>query len=156
MAVELHRAGKADIETIWRMQLEAFAGLLEKYRDHETSPGAEPVEKIEARMLQPYTYYYFIEADGKTVGVIRVVDRKEEGVRKRVSPLFIMPEYRGKGYAQQAMLLAEEIHGSEGWALDTILQEPGNLHLYEKMGYRQTGETKEINGRMTLVFYEKN
>ena len=60
-----------------------------------------------------------------------------------------------RGYAQQAMQLAEEIHGSSGWELDTILQEKGNCHLYEKMGYKQTGETKVVNERMTLVFYHK-
>ena len=68
---------------------------------------------------------------------------------------FIMKEFRGRGYAQQAMRLAEEIHGSSGWELDTILQEKGNCHLYEKLGYRQTGETKVVNERLTLVFYRK-
>ena len=66
-----------------------------------------------------------------------------------------MPEFRGRGIAQEAMRLCEDMHGSENWELDTILQEPGNCHLYEKMGYRQTGRTEVINERMTLVFYEK-
>lgn len=67
-----------------------------------------------------------------------------------------MKEFRGRGYAQQAMQLAEEIHGSSGWKLDTILQENSSCHLYEKMGYKQTGETKVINKRMTLIFYKKD
>ena len=74
---------------------------------------------------------------------------------KKISPLFVMPEYRGKGVTQAAIRAAEAIHGSENWQLGTILQEEGNCHLYEKMGYHQTGETKVINARMTLVFYEK-
>ncbi|PZT54713.1 GNAT family acetyltransferase [Paenibacillus silvae] len=41
------------------------------------------------------------------------------------------------------------------WELATILQERGNCYLYEKLGYQQTGETKEINDKMTIVFYEK-
>ena len=56
-----------------------------------------------------------------------------------------MKEFRGRGYAQQAMRLAEEIHGSSGWELDTILQDKGNCHLYEKLVYRQTGEFKVVN-----------
>ena len=47
------------------------------------------------------------------------------------------------------------MHGDDNWELDTILQEPKNCHLYEKMGYRQTGRTEVINERLTLVFYEK-
>lgn len=50
---------------------------------------------------------------------------------------------------------AKEIHGSANWELDTILQERRNCHLYEKMGYRQTGKTEVINERLTLTFYEK-
>ena len=86
---------------------------------------------------------------------MRVIDHKEEGKYKFLSPIFIMKEFRGRGYAQQAMQLAEEIHGGSGWKLDTILQEEGNCHLYEKLGYRQTGEVKVVNERMTLVFYHK-
>lgn len=52
--------------------------------------------------------------------------------------------------------MCEEIHGTEDWELDTILQEPKNCHLYEKLGYRQTGKKRVINERLTLVFYEKN
>lgn len=36
------------------------------------------------------------------------------------------------------------------------MQEPEKCHLYEKMGYRRTGKTKQINERMTLVFLRKN
>ena len=126
-----------------------------KYRDYETNPANESVSKIEERLKQPFTYYYRILDGENVVGAIRVVDKKD-GSRKRISPLFILPEYRGKGYAQRATLEAERLHGAESWALDTILEEAGNCYLYEKLGYRKTGETKKINEKMTLVFYEKN
>ena len=90
------------------------------------------------RLNQPFTYYYFIEANGIIVGAIRVIDKQEEGKAKRISPIFIMEEYRNKGYAQKALQLVEEIHGNSDWELDTILQEKGNCYLYEKMGYHQT------------------
>ena len=89
-------------------------------------------------------------------GAIRIVDKKEDGKNKRISPLFVLPEFQGRGIAQEAIRLCEEIHGSKNWELDTILQEPKNCYLYEKMGYRQTGKTEVINERLTLVFYEKN
>ena len=67
-----------------------------------------------------------------------------------------MPGYRNKGYAQAAIRAAEEKHGSGNWCLDTILQESGNIHLYEKMGYHRTGKTDKINDLMDIVFFEKN
>ena len=155
MSVTLRQANRDDLETIWKMQVEAFKGLLEVYQDYDMSPGAENLDKIAARFEQPWTKYYFINADGVNVGAIRIVDKKD-GTRKRISPLWIMAEYRGKGYAQQAILAAEELYGPDNWSLDTILQEKGNCYLYEKMGYHQTGKTEHINDKMDIVFYEKN
>ena len=154
MSVTLRQAKREDVETIWKMQVEAFRGLLEKYQDYDLSPAAEGVDKVIARFEQPWTKYFFIEAEGTDVGVIRVVDKKD-GSRKRISPLWIMEEYRGKGYAQAAILAVEEIYGADNWSLDTILQEKGDCHLYEKMGYHQTGKVEHINDRMDIVFFEK-
>lgn len=153
--MKLVRAQVQDAERIWKMQTEAFSELYAKYEDTETSPAVEPLEKVIMRLEQPYTHYYFIEVDGTVVGAIRVVDRKESSIAKRISPIFIMTEYRGRGYAQRAIQLAEEIHGASNWELDTILQEKGNCYLYEKMGYRRIGGAKVVNGRMTLIFYHK-
>ena len=155
MSVELRPVTRDEIETVWKMQVEAFSELLEKYRDYDMSPATESLEKIISKFEQPWTTYYFIIANDERVGAIRIVDKKD-GSRKRISPIWIMPEYRGKGYAQQAMLEAEKLHGSKNWCLDTILQEKGNLHLYEKLGYHQTGKIEHINERMDIVFYEKD
>lgn len=154
-SLRLIRANIEDAELIWKMQKEAFAALLERYQDVELNPACEPIDKVIMRLNQKFTYYYLLESEGEIVGAIRVVDKKEEGKRKRISPLFILPKYWNKGFAQHAMLLAEEIHGSTGWELDTIFQEKGNCYLYEKMGYRATGKTEVVNEQMTLVFYEK-
>ena len=155
MSVTLRQATRDEVQKIWEMQIEAFRELLEKYHDYDLSPGAEPVDKIIARFEQPWTKYFFIEAEGTDVGVIRVVN-KNDGSRKRISPLWIMKEFRGRGYAQDAILAVEDLYGADNWCLDTILQEKGNCHLYEKMGYHQTGKVEHINDRMDIVFYEKD
>ena len=108
-----------------------------------------------SKYQQPWTAYYFILSGDQPVGAVRIVDKKD-GSRKRISPIWIMPAHRNKGYAQAAILAAEQLYGSHHWCLDTILQEEGNLHLYEKMGYRQTGKTETINERMDIVFYKKD
>lgn len=154
MNIRLKRATVNDAELVWKMQLEAFADLLRKYQDMDTNPGNEPLEKIVNELKQPFSYFYLILAEGNTVGAIRVVMMKD-GIEKRISPLFILPEYRNKGIAQKAILEAESIHGSENWALETVLQEKGNCHLYEKMGYKSTGKTEVINERLTLILYAK-
>lgn len=156
MGIKLMKAGLDDLNSILQMQKEAFAELYAKYHDTETSPATEKYEDILFRFNQPETTYYFITADDIKVGVIRIVDCKDGVTRKRISPIFIMPAYRNKGYAQRAIEEAEHIHGKRFWKLDTILQESSNCYLYEKLGYRQTGKAEQINDKMTIVFYEKD
>lgn len=155
MKIQLKRATLADADLIWRMQVEAFADMLEWYQDFDTSPANEPIDKVIMRLNQSFTYFYLICAEEQVVGAIRVVDKKEPGKNKRISPIFVKQEYRGMGIAQQAITEAERLHGNDSWELDTILQEKGNCYLYEKMGYKATGKTEVINQRLTLVFYEK-
>jgi hypothetical protein len=51
--------------------------------------------------------------------------------------------------------LKKKYNPKNGWILDTIFQEQGNCHLYEKIGYKKTGKIEKINERMDIVYYEK-
>lgn len=152
--ITLQKAGIEDAKTIHAMQVRAFQGLLEKYQDYATNPAAEPVGKITQRMRMEGSCYYFILADGEAVGFIRIQDT---GLACRVSPIGILPEHQGKGYASQAMLLAERLYSQASlWELDTIGEEPKLCRLYEKLGYRETGRREQIQPGMTIVYYEKH
>ena len=153
--MRLVRANVRDCEKIWSLQIEAFADLLAKYQDYETSPGNEPKENIQAKLLDEFTFFYFIYLEDEIAGAVRVVDRKD-GDRKRIAPIFIMKKFRNRGLAQKTFEEIERIHGSNHWMLDTILQEEGNCYLYEKLGYKRTGKIEHINERMDIVYYEKN
>lgn len=155
MEIHLVKAEVKDAQILWEMQVKSFRKMLDKYQDFETSPAGELVNKVRKRLEQENTYYYFICMDNKKVGAIRIIDSHEKNMNKRISPLFILPEYQRKGIAQTAIRLCEKIHGEDGWELDTILQEKGNCHLYEKMGYHTTGKLKKINDNLTLIFYVK-
>ena len=93
--------------------------------------------------------------ENTSVGAIRI-NKLENGLKCRISPIFILPKYQNKGIAQKVFKIIEEKYKPEkGWVLDTILQEEGNCYLYEKMGYKRTGKTEKINERMDIVYYEK-
>ena len=153
--LRLVQAKPEEAEMAAGLQRLGFAELLERYQDHDTNPANEGVERILWKIRNPGSFYYFIKVGQNIVGAIRLVD-EGNGSRKRISPLYILPEYRGKGYAQQAMMEAERIHGANHWELGTILEEKGNCYLYEKMGYHQTGSRTVINEKMTIVGYEKD
>lgn len=151
--IQLERVPLAEAERLWQMQKAAFRELLARYQDRDTNPACETLECVRDKMTRPDSAFYWIKRGDTSVGAIRVVLRENES--KRISPLFVLPQYRSRGIAQQAITVAENLYGDKDWTLDTILQEPGNCHLYEKMGYRPTGEAKEINEKMTLIFYQK-
>ena len=154
MTIQLQKASIEDCPLIHQMQVSSFSALLEKYHDRNTKPGAEPLSRVFERMEQPFTDYYFIQLDNNPIGIIRVARCDEDTCR--VAPIFILPEYQGKGYAQQAMLIAETYYPRVSiWQLDTILQEEKLCHLYEKLGYCKTGEQETIQPGMDIVFYEK-
>lgn len=155
MQITLTRAFESDCILIHKMQQDAFKPLLEKYKDYETNPGAESLLRIKQRMEQSFSDYYFIQLNSHIIGAVRIArDVKDTG---RISPMFILPEYQGKGYAQQAMKQIELFYPDVNtWELDTIKQEQKLCHLYEKMGYRAAGKEVEIQEGMTIIYYVKN
>ena len=155
MRISLKKASIRDAEAIHRLQVASFLPLLRKYRDCETNPANEDVERVINRLKQPHTTYYFIILNGMRIGAIRIIFN-DEIRRARISPMFIVPEHQGKGYGQDALALVEEVVDAECWELETILQEEGNCYFYEKMGYRRTGVTREINDGMIIISFEKS
>lgn len=154
MNIQILRASKNDIPLIHEMQVSAFMPLLRKYKDYDSSPACETQERITEKFGEPTTTYFLILCDDKRVGALRVVRIDEASCR--IAPVFIIPQYQKKGIAQKVFaLLEQEYPNVMLWKLDTILQEKGNCHLYEKLGYHQTGKIYHKNDVLDIVYYEK-
>ena len=153
MVISLRKAEYADCPLIHSIQVRSFISLLQKYEDYDSNPAAESLERIQQRFDQPFTDYYLILSCDEPVGMLRVCDF---GLNCRLSPICILPEYQGKGYAQMAIMLMEKLYPEAmRWQLDTIAQEEKLCRLYEKMGYRKTGKMEQIKEGMDLIYYEK-
>ena len=155
MKIVLEKATECDMKEIWKMQVEAFKSLLEKYQDYDMSPATESYENLLNKFKQPWTKYFFIVRNGEKIGAVRVTDKKD-GSRKRIAPLWIMTSYRNQGLTQLAIKELEKLYGSSHWELDTILQEKGNIYLYEKLGYRRIDKIEHIKDGMDIVFFQKD
>ena len=155
MDIGLSRFRACDANTVYAIQRAAYRPLYEKYHDDSSNPYMESKETVLRKYTRAGTTGYLFFIGATAVGAVRIsIDAA--GKSGRVSALCVLPQYQGKGIAQAALLEIERLHPYvESWSLDTILEEAGNCHLYEKIGYKKTGKTEAIHEGMTLVFYEK-
>ena len=147
---------ESDIDVVFEIQQAAYKPLYDKYHDDDTNPYMERKEITLQKYTRPGTKGYIFYKNEVPVGTVRISFNFGTN-SARVSALGVLPQYQGQGIAREALLEIERIHSDvEKWCLDTILQEEGNCHLYEKIGYKRTGRIEDINGKMILVYYEKN
>lgn len=158
-SVDLTLATEKDAELLHKLQTEAFMPLYEKYHDNETSPVKETLERIKEKIAEQTSEFYIIFFEGEPVGGIRICSCKDKVIYndiRRISPVFIIPEYQNRGIAQRVIQKVFDLYPETiTWRLDTIKQEKGNCHLYEKCGFVRTGEEHAVNEQMTLIHYEK-
>lgn len=152
----LAKAG--DEKIIHSMKYSSFLPLYNLYKDDETSPVKESIDKIITQLKSDNTDYYIITTNSKPIGAIRIVDDGFENNKHfyRISPLFIIPEYQNYGIGYSTIKMIFDMYKSADiWRLSTIKQEKGNCHLYEKCGFKLVGKEKIVNDKMTIVYYEK-
>ncbi|WP_047982254.1 GNAT family N-acetyltransferase [Ornithinibacillus contaminans] len=153
MNIELEQAKLEDAEAILTMQVKSFKPLLKKYQDYHASPANESIVRVVKRISNPKGAFYKILLDKKMVGAICIA---RHGEAIWISPMFIAPDYQGRGIAQKTLDMLEMMYDEfKIWELATLQEEVGNCYLYEKIGYVKTGIVKEINERATLVYYKK-
>jgi GNAT superfamily N-acetyltransferase len=155
MKLKFRKADEHDLQLIHEQQIKCFADLLLKYQDHDTSPAAEPLQRIIDRYNQPQTTYFLIELDGEAIGAVRIVLNSEQNWA-RISPIFILPEFQNSGLGKASMEIAESLFPQVRiWYLDTIAEEAQLIHFYESLGYKQLDRIENIKPGMNLAFFEK-
>lgn len=158
--IEVKLVTEAEAECLHRLQIEAFMPLYEKYQDDESSPAKESLERVTKKIVEVNSDFYFIMFAGEEIGGVRVRWYQGETVFENVnwiSPIFIIPQYQNRGIASKVIEQLFAIYPNTiEWRLDTIKQETGNCHLYEKCGFVRVGDDMVINEKMTLVNYVKN
>lgn len=130
----------------------AYLPLLEKYHDEEQNLANRTIERIKWHINHQDAY--LLQIDHENVGYVRI---KQIGTDEySISDLAIRKDYQNKGYAQFFLKeLEKEYPAAQKWSLVTVLEEPKDCHLYEKLGYIQKGIVSEINENMHMVLYVK-
>jgi isopentenyldiphosphate isomerase/GNAT superfamily N-acetyltransferase len=152
-SVTLKKASAEDADELLALQKEVFMPLYKKYKDHETSPATQSMERFSARFERGD--YFKILFEGELAGSVFVYEKAPGLMRLHI--INILEQHHNKGIAQEVMKRLELMYPeANAWELDTILTEERNCYLYEKMGYRRTGDLTVINDDLTLIRYRKD
>ncbi|WLR54430.1 bifunctional NUDIX hydrolase family protein/GNAT family N-acetyltransferase [Mesobacillus subterraneus] len=152
-SITLKKASVDDAEELLALQKEVFMPLYKKYKDHETSPVTQSMERFTARFDRGDYFKILFEAE--LAGSVFVYEKSPGLMRLHI--INILEKYHNKGIAQVVMKRLELLYPeAEAWELDTIQSEERNCYVYEKMGYKQTGEAKVINKDMRIIRYSKD
>lgn len=152
--VKLMKAVADDTERLLEIQKICFTPHLERYQDYETSPAAASFDHVKWQ-IENDNFYKIIYND-LWVGSINIRKLDDLGNYK-LHIINVLPQYQGKRIGQAAIELAEAMFcDAKTWSLETLEDMPSNRHVYEKMGYKFTGKTENINDKLTLVFYKKS
>ncbi|MEL7657589.1 MAG: GNAT family N-acetyltransferase [Bacillota bacterium] len=145
-----------DLEEHMKLQRKSFLPLLEKYQDGEFNPANITREEMRRRIEDPNGFYFKILANDLCVGGVYAYLSNEERKEMCMSTIYIAPDMQGQRFAQKALNHLESICGDiRLWWLEVPEKESKNRHLYEKFGYKQTGEKIIVNDRLTLLIYRK-
>jgi isopentenyldiphosphate isomerase/GNAT superfamily N-acetyltransferase len=151
--ISLKKASLKDAEEPLTLQREVFMPLYRKYNDHETSPVTQTMERFSARFERGD--YFKILFEGELSGSVFVYEKSPGLMRLHI--INILEKHHNKGIAQVVMKRLELMYPeADAWELDTILAEERNCYLYEKMGYKRTGDAKVINQDLTIIRYRKD
>ena len=82
----------------------------------------------------------------------------EPGVAE-IKRMFVVPEYRGRGYSRKMLVLLERMAGESGYVrlrLETRPLQHAAIALYEKLGYVRIPNYGMYVGKQECLCYEKS
>jgi ech hydrogenase subunit C len=146
----INRANQKDIPEILALQKIAYRSEAELYGDDSVPALGQTMEQITA----DFDRMIFIKAvvNGKIIGSIR---GRRDGDVAQISRVAVHPYFQRKGLATRLIKqIEQEVGNVRTYEAFTGHQSLRNLHLYEKMGYRQV-RTEPFTPTVNWVYLQK-
>ncbi len=148
--VMINRANQKDIPEILTLQKIAYRSEAELYGDASVPALSQTLEEITADFDQ--TIFLKAVANGKIIGSVR---GRRDGDTAHISRVVVHPYFQGKGLATRLVRqIEQEVGDVRTYEVFTGHQSLRNLHLYEKMGYRQV-RTEPFTPTVNWVYLQK-
>ncbi|WP_052339559.1 GNAT family N-acetyltransferase [Gorillibacterium massiliense] len=134
--IRLRKASLDDLALLIRLASEGF--------DMEAEEASEYVKRT---LLDTKETYYVVEADGESIGSLRI-SPYNDGVF--IFGFSVLPEFRGRGYGRTALTVVIDLYRAKGirhFLLEVATDNDRALGLYESVGFR----SKNVNDYYTVI-----
>ena len=148
--IQIEIASKDDAAKILAIQKAAFLGQAKIYDNYALPPLTESLESI----VKEFDNKIFLKAliKGEIIGALGFNHAKGQVTIERIA---VKPDYQNKGIGTALLTKVEAmVPKAIAYSLFTGNISARNIHLYEKAGYRVTGQKTSEQG-IDLLYMEK-
>lgn len=150
MQPEILHIEKHDLATVLQLQKDCYISEAEIYNDFNIPPLHQDLKSLEKEAENTIILKGVI--DGEIIGSIR--GYASNGTCY-IGKLFVKKEFQNKKIGQLLLNSIETVFNeSKRFELFTGNMSLKNLHLYNKLGYRQFKQ-QVINNNLTIIYLEK-
>ena len=96
--------------------------------------------------------YFILYEEDMAVGMMKVL--KDSDATYEISALYLLKEYRNKGYGRQAVAYLDEVLKPKKLFLWVLKENEKARYFYEKNGFGFTGKIREISRGKDLTQYQ--
>ncbi|WP_371482888.1 GNAT family N-acetyltransferase [Kitasatospora sp. NBC_00315] len=154
MSVIISVASEEDAEQILKLQYLGFQSEAELYGDWGIEPLTQTLDSLRTELAERHVLV--ARLGDEVVGTVR--GRVDEGGVGRIGRLVVHPRMQRHGLGGRLLEAMErrllEERQVVGFRLFTGHRSLGNLRLYTRQGYRQTG-VRPLGGELSYVVLEK-
>jgi ribosomal protein S18 acetylase RimI-like enzyme len=152
VTIRIEPAAESDATILAEISRRAFEQDIDYGRPCVGGPPGFDSPSWQQQALESESYYKVVEAD-RIVGGFVLFPRERGTVELR--RVFLEPECQNRGIGSELLRFVEGVFpNTRRLVLDTPAWNQRTQHLYEKHGYRKTGEI-ESGFRFPLITYEK-
>jgi ribosomal protein S18 acetylase RimI-like enzyme len=156
MRETLRHLTRKDLAELRDLSIETFTDTFGVYNTPEdlahylTTAYAAPV--LEAELTNPESFFYFLEADGETIGYLKlnIGQAQTEPMGNdslEIQRIYIRKDFQGQGWGRALIEATEAIarqHGKRDIWLGVWDQNHNAMAFYQKLGFALTGESHDF------------
>ena len=138
-----------DLEEILALQREAFTREAKEFNNWTIDPMVQPLEALQEQ-FKTNVFLKAVDEDGTIVGSAR---GHRAGGTSYIGRTFVKPSHQGQGIGTALIHALEARNPAERYEINSSIQCPQNIRLYEHLGFVRFKETREE--RNGFVYLEK-